>query len=50
MNIHNTDMNKETIWTNSLYLEENFVRIKTYDHTQKIWIDSLERVITKPKI
>ena len=50
INIHNTDMNKETIWTNSLYLEEHCVRIKTYDHTQKIWLEPLERVIAKPKI
>jgi len=48
-NIHNSDMNKETIWSNSLYLEEDFVRIKTYDHTQKIWLDERERVIDKPK-
>jgi 3',5'-cyclic-AMP phosphodiesterase len=48
-NIHNSDMNKETIWSNSLYLEEDFVRIKTYDHHQEIWIDALERIVTKPK-
>lgn len=48
-NIHNSDMNKETIWSNSLYLEEDFVRIKTFDHNQKIWIDTLERMIAKPK-
>jgi len=48
-NVHNSDMNKETIWSNSLYLEEDFVRIKTFDHNQKIWIDRLERTIAKPK-
>lgn len=49
-NIHNSDMNKETIWSNSLFLEENFVRIKTYDHHQNRWLNALERVIAKPKI
>lgn len=48
-NIHNSDMNKETIWTNSLFLEENFVSIKTYDHSKKEWINELERRIVVPK-
>ena len=48
-NIHNSDMKKETIWTNSLFLYADHVTIKTYDHTQKTWIDSLERTIFVPK-
>lgn len=48
-NIHNSDMNKETIWSNSLFLEEDFVRVKTYDHTHKTWLDGLDRLIAKPK-
>lgn len=48
-NIHNSDMNKETIWTNSLFLEENYVSIKTYDHTKKEWLMPLERRVVVPK-
>lgn len=48
-NIHNSDMNKEVIWTNSLFLEENHVSIKTYDHSQQKWLDALERHIDIPK-
>lgn len=48
-NIHNSDMNKEVIWTNSLFLEENHVTIKTYDHSQREWLDALERHIAVPK-
>ncbi len=48
-NIHNSDMNKETIWTNSLFLEENFVSIKTYDHSKQEWIATLDRHIAVPK-
>ena len=48
-NIHNSDMNKDVIWTNSLFLEENFVSIKTYDHSKQEWIDTLDRHIAVPK-
>ncbi len=48
-NIHNTDMNKETIWTNSLFLHHDKVVIKTYNHTQNHWEDSLERTFFIPK-
>ncbi|WP_263833105.1 metallophosphoesterase family protein [Sulfurospirillum oryzae] len=48
-NIHNADMNKENIWTNSLFLYDNNVTIKTYDHTEKKWLNALERTIFIPK-
>ena len=48
-NIHNSDMNKDIIWTNSLFLEENFVSIKTYDHSKQEWIDTLDRHVAVPK-
>lgn len=48
-NIHNSDMNKEVIWTNSLFLYDNHVTIKTYDHTEKKWLDTLERTISVPR-
>lgn len=48
-NIHNSDMNKETIWSNSLFLEESFVRIQTYNHRTNEWQKELERTIAIPK-
>lgn len=48
-NIHNTDMNKETIWTNSLFLYPDKVTIKTYNHTTHTWLEPLERHISIPR-
>ncbi|WP_041957964.1 metallophosphoesterase family protein [Sulfurospirillum arsenophilum] len=48
-NIHNSDMNKEVIWTNSLFLYDNHVTIKTYNHTEEKWLDPLERTISVPR-
>jgi len=47
-NIHNSDMNKETIWTNSLLLYVDKVVIKTYNHATQKWENSLERTLIKP--
>lgn len=49
-NIHNTDMNKETIWTNSLFLYDDKIVIKTYNHNEQKWLDSVERIIYPPKL
>jgi predicted MPP superfamily phosphohydrolase len=49
LNLHNSDLNKETLWTNSLFLENDRMVIRTYDHTQKRWIDALERTVFVPK-
>ena len=49
VNIHNTDMNKENIWTNSLFLSPDKVVVKTYNHTTHMWLDSLERTFFIPK-
>ena len=49
-NIHNTDMNKETIWTNSLFLYQDKVIVKTYDHNTHNWRGEQERVILLPTI
>ena len=48
-NIHNTDMNKETIWTNSLFLYTDKVVVKTYNHTTSSWETPLERSFFVPK-
>ena len=44
-NIHNPDMDRETIWTNSLYLYPNEIRIRTYNHHTQQWESSLDRTI-----
>jgi predicted MPP superfamily phosphohydrolase len=47
-NVHNADMDRETIWTNSLYLYPDKVMIKTFDHKKGTWIDAIERTIYLP--
>jgi 3',5'-cyclic-AMP phosphodiesterase len=44
-NIHNGDMNRETIWTNSLFLYPDKVVVKTYNHKKGMWLPEFERVI-----
>jgi len=46
--IHNADMDRETIWTNSIYLYQDKVMIKTFDHKNRVWLDRLERTIQLP--
>lgn len=48
-NIHNTDMNRSTIWTNSLQLYPDRVVVRTYDHKHGLWLNEYERVILPPK-
>ncbi len=48
-NIHNKDMNRGTIWTNSLFLYPNKVVVKTYNHQENVWLPELERTIETPK-
>lgn len=43
--IQNPDLDREVIWTNSLYLYSDKVVIKTFRHSDKTWLDSLERTI-----
>lgn len=47
-NIHNKDMNRSLIWTNSLYLYEDKVVVKTYSHEENDWMPGLERTIKTP--
>jgi len=49
-NIHNSDMNRETIWTNSLFLYQDRVVVKTYNHKKSMWLPEFERVIVPPAI
>lgn len=47
-NIHNTDMERETIWTNSLLLYSDKVVVKTFNHKKGSWLPELERTILPP--
>jgi len=49
-NIHNTDMKRETIWTNSLLLYPDKVVVKTYNHREGAWRPEFELVIQPPKM
>jgi 3',5'-cyclic AMP phosphodiesterase CpdA len=43
--IHNADLGRETIWSNSIYLCPGKIVVKTWDHKAGGWLDGLERVI-----
>ena len=47
-NIHTCDMNRKTIWTNSLYLYPEKVFVRTFDHRKGTWMNHLERIILPP--
>lgn len=49
-NIHNTDMNRETIWTRSLFMYPDKIIVKTYDHQRGAWLPDLERTILPPSL
>jgi 3',5'-cyclic-AMP phosphodiesterase len=49
-NIHNTDMKRETIWTNSLFLYPDKVVVRTYNHRQGAWQPELERTMMRPEL
>jgi 3',5'-cyclic AMP phosphodiesterase CpdA len=49
-NIHNTDMKRETIWTNSLLLYPDRVVVRTFNHRQRAWQPELERTIQLPRL
>jgi 3',5'-cyclic-AMP phosphodiesterase len=49
-NIHNTNMNRETIWTNSLFLYPDRIIIKTYDHKKGAWLPDFDRTISPPPL
>jgi hypothetical protein len=47
-NIHNTDIDREIIWTRSLYLYPDKVVVRTFNHKTGRWLDELERTIPVP--
>jgi predicted phosphodiesterase len=49
-NVHNKDMNRGTIWTNSLFLYKDKVVVKTYNHQENIWLPELQRTLDTPDL
>ena len=45
MNIHNSDMDRKHIWTNSLYIYGDHIDIRTFDHRSQDWIENYDRQI-----
>jgi len=48
-NIHNCDINRGTIWTNSLFLHPDKVITKTFNHKTGVWMETLERTVIPQK-
>ena len=44
-NIHNADMKRETLWTNSLFLYPDRVEIRTFNHQEQRWLPELDRTV-----
>lgn len=49
-NIHNSDMDRVNVWTNSLYLYSDKIVVRTFDHGRKEWMDNLERTFVIPNL
>ena len=47
-NIHNSDMNRESITTNSLFLYPDKIVVKTYNHNKGKWLPEFERTVVPP--
>jgi predicted MPP superfamily phosphohydrolase len=48
--LHNSDMDRATIWTNSLFLFPDKVIIKTYNHRIGAWSPELEKTLVPPRL
>ncbi len=47
--VHATDLNRERIWTTSLFLQPGKVVVKTFDHQAGQWLTDLERTHPAPR-
>lgn len=43
--VHVTDMQRERIWTTSLFLLPDRAVVKTFDHKNRAWAEDLERTV-----
>jgi len=48
-NIHTSDMDREVIWSNSLYLYADKIVVRTYNHAAQQWEEALDRTILLDK-
>jgi 3',5'-cyclic-AMP phosphodiesterase len=48
--LHNSDMNRATIWTNSILLFPDKVVIKTYNHRLGAWSPEMEKTLVPPRL
>ena len=44
VDIHNPTLDAKTIWTNSIYLYEDRIAVRTFNHTKGSWEEPLDRV------
>jgi 3',5'-cyclic-AMP phosphodiesterase len=49
MGIHAPDMERQRIWTTSLFFFPERVVVRTYDHKARAWIEELERTVALPR-
>ena len=49
LNVYNSDWDEDTIYTNSLYLYEDHILIRTYDHARGRWLPAFDRTVTLPE-
>lgn len=43
VNIHNPTIDKRHLYTNSLYLYDNRIAVRTFDHKNGIWVEEFDR-------
>ncbi len=48
LNVHTPNMNRQTIWSNSLYLYPDSIIVRTFDHRERSWLKTLDRRIPLP--
>lgn len=44
VNIHNPTIDGKNLWTNSLFLYEDRIIVRTFDHKKNVWLNILDRV------
>jgi 3',5'-cyclic AMP phosphodiesterase CpdA len=45
LNVHTADMNRPTVWSNNLYLCDDKIVVRTYDHLTGSWLTQDDRTI-----
>lgn len=43
VDIHNADLDRKHIWTNSLYLYDDHIDVRTFDHRKQVWLAQFDR-------